>query len=543
MSWVSRTKFAVRGASLSQLVTGLCGIGLFVVALVGLLDPRNSWFVFDHLVVLATFSVGIVIGLTVSTRRHTLAGRFICQHPMTVVALGTAVTTALAAISATASLVHVGWDAGAVIHAAEALVAGRELDPHTLDYFARFPNNIPLLSLEMTVLRVGSVLGLSHMASLVAGQVLMYAVVAFCLGYVAQLLGHPSRILPTQFVTLILLGLSPHLAAPYSDIPAAACVAIAVLGLAQVALVPTNRPQRVRTRHIVWTLVSLMALSVGSSLKPFVGVVLVAIACVATWCTIRSVASRSWAWIWRGGVAGFVSLGLVGATLVGVGYVSERNTTLSRQTLADIREPFPVELWLASGTFDTEDPSPVRRYGAYNQELVDLAASIDDPDARRDALRDRVAQHVGSRDLAGNISFFARKVAWVWGDGTFWAFGEGTDSQQPTSHTSQPWVALSEATVATGDYYITRASLIQGLWLAFLLLGSIALLAWSRPSARPSGTSLHALIMTWALAIGGLTVYLTFFEARPRYLVAMLPVLVALVVAVWPATARRSTQP
>lgn len=540
MAWVSQVALGV--GSLRRLVAGLCGGGLLVVALVGLLAPRNTWFVFDRPLVLATFLGVTVACLAFSAHRSTPADRFVRQHPIAVVAAGTAVTTVLAAVSATASLVRVGWDAGVVIQAAEVLVARRELDPHTLDYFARFPNNVALLSLEMTIIRAGSALGMSHTTSLIAGQVLMYAVVAWCLGCVPHVLGHPSRILPVQFVTLILLGLSPHLAAPYSDVPAAACVAVAVLGSARVAMARTIRCDHVLTRQTAWTAVSLVALAIGSALKPFVVVFLVAIACVATWCAVRCVARRKWAWVWRGGLTGVVSLGLVGATLVGVGYISERHTSLAREELADIRAPFPVELWLASGTFDSEEPSPVRRYGAYNQELVDLAASLDDPNARQDALRDRVTQHLGSRDLAGNLSFFARKVAWVWGDGTFWAFGEGTDSQQSTPHTRQPWVALSEVAVATGNHYLTRASVIQGIWLAFLLLGSLALLASSRPQTTPTSPALAALVTTWTLSIGGLTVYLMFFEARPRYLVAMLPLVVALVSAVWPPTAHRPAQ-
>jgi hypothetical protein len=67
-------------------------------------------------------------------------------------------------------------------------------------------------------------------------------------------------------------------------------------------------------------------------------------------------------------------------------------------------------------------------------------------------------------------------------------------------------------------------------------------LASSRPQTTPTSPALAALVTTWTLSIGGLTVYLMFFEARPRYLVAMLPLVVALVSAVWPPTAHRPAQ-
>lgn len=76
---------------------------------------------------------------------------------------------------------------------------------------------------------------------------------------------------------------------------------------------------------------------------------------------------------------------------------------------------------------------------------------------------------------------------------------------------------LSEWTTATGEHYRLKASLVQGLWVGgLLLLGGTLLLA--RYDRWRTGAS---------LALLGLTAYLIVFEARPRYLLALLPVVLA----------------
>ena len=106
-----------------------------------------------------------------------------------------------------------------------------------------------------------------------------------CLGRTAQVLGHPERIFPVQGAVLVLLGLSPHLAVPYSDVPAAACVAVAVLAMA------SARATLVPRRRVAWGLLAVVALAVGVALKPFVAVVPVAVLLVTG---VVVLGSRSW---------------------------------------------------------------------------------------------------------------------------------------------------------------------------------------------------------------------------------------------------------
>ena len=537
-------------------VTASLGVLLLTVTAVALLSPRNSWFVFEPVVVLGVWggAVAVVAGVVVLARRRGASGEsaggaaggaadgsapsgttrhpwttrpWTTRHPWTTVWLGTALGALASSICAAASTIPFGWDARAVVQAAQVLAAGGELDPHGLDYFARFPNNVPLLALESLLARGDAALGLPTPALAIGLQVAAASTVTACLGATAVVLGRPGRVLPVQGASLVLLGLSPHLATPYTDVPAAACVAVAVLALA-VALT---------ARRATPLAVAAVAIGLAMALKPFVAVLLVALVLVALLGVATGTGGRGAGRRGAGRlgvvlVACVIALTAVGTTLVTTA-VAGRVTGLTDERLAEVRAPFPVALWLAAGTYDSQEDSPVRRYGAYRQDLVDLAASIDDPRRRQEVLLDRARTQVAERGVAGNLAFFGPKVAWVWGDGTFWAHGEGTDSRQQTRHTGGPLAQVASWSVATGEHYRLRASVVQGLWLALLTCLGVGLLR-QRPDR---------LVTTWSLSLIGLTAYLLIFEARPRYVVALLPVLLALVASVGTDSPRRMTGP
>lgn len=422
---------------------------------------------------------------------------------------GTAGGTALFGLYAVSAVIRFGWDAGVVAEAAATLADGGQLGARHLDYFAWFPNNVPLLFVEVVLARLGALVGVPLVAVLVTLQVVLVGVVLWSLGRTARVLGHPCGILPVQAVALLLIGLSPQVSAPYTDIPGAACVAVAVTAMTSASVASTRLMQG------VWAAGAAASLAAGIVMKPYIVVVLVAVALV----TLAVVCSgRSWALAGRAVAALGAGVALVAVTTTGLGLASQHGTGLTTDRLQAVRSPFPVELWLASGTYDDADPSPTRRYGAYNQQLVDAAAGIAYPQSRRQMLRDQVREQVTGRSVADNARFFGSKVTWVWGDGTFWASGEGTDSRQPSVHSGGPLRVLSEWTIATGEHYRLQAAVTQGIWLALLLITGLGLI----------GAPYRRLTTTWSLSLIGLTGYLMLFEARPRYLLALLPVLLAL---------------
>lgn len=488
------------------LVVQRCTAGcLLAVVLVALVAPRNTWFVFDRGPVVLVW----LLALGVATQiRGARLDRLSAAHPMRMVLLGSVAGLLISAVVAAGTLIQFGWDARAVASVASALVEGGQLSDQQVDYFARFPNNVPLLAFEVVLGSIGKVLGLSMLAMVLAAQVVAAGIVTLSLGWTAVVLGHPGRVLPVQAASLLLIGLSPHLMAPYSDVLAAACVSAAVLFMAKAHAAGRSG----RSRHLV---LAVIALGVGTAIKPFVAVLIIAIVLVKV---AQGCSKRSWSGLASVGADVVLIVAISSAMVLGCGAAAGQVTGLTDERLEQVRDPFPVSLWMAAGTYDSQDHSPVRRYGAYNQQLVDLAASIDDSEQQRDVLRNVAVQHVRERGLLGNLSFFGRKVAWVWGDGTFWAYGEGTDSQREAylADSSLGWI--SEWNTATGEHYQLRASLTQGLWLALLTWAAVQV--WRARS--------DTLLTTWTLALVGLSGYLLIFEARPRYLLALVPVVLAL---------------
>lgn len=498
---------------IGRLITGAFGALLVLVALVALLAPRNSWFVFDRPVVLACTVTVLAAAYVVGRWGHRPGARWGQTHPRRTIAAGTAVSTLLCGVYTASAITGFGWDAAVLAKSATTLTDGGRLTGEQLDYFARFPNNVPFLFVELIVGKVGDLVGLPVVAALVLLQVALVALIVWCLGRTAWVLGRPGRIVPVQGAGLLLIGLSPQVGVPYTDLPGAACVAVAVTAMASAMASDTLKGGS------AWAAAATASLAAGVMFKPYVAVVLIALVLVGV---VVVCTARSWALARRAGVALLIGIAIVAATTTGISVAAQHGTGLTNDRLQSVRAPFPVELWLAAGTYDSADPSPTRRYGAYNQQLVDAAAAIDDPQPRRQMLREQVRDQVTGRSLADNVRFFGAKAAWVWGDATFWASGEGTDSRRTSAHDAGPLLALSVWTIAGGEHYRLRAALTQGVWIALLLVTGVG--AIITPHRR--------LTTTWSLALIGLTAYLMLFEARPRYLLALLPILLAMTTAV-----------
>lgn len=506
------------GRALARVGPRLLGVLLVLVTAVAVLAPLNSWFVFDRPWVLASLALTTVVALLAARTGSLPGSTWSRRRPLLATVSGSVVGLLLVAVATASSVTVYGWDAGAVTQGADDLRAGRGTSPGRMEYFARYPNNLPLLALELTAARAGGVVGIPTGGSATTAQVLMVGVILAALGWTAHLLGRPGLILPVQGAVLLLLGLTPHVAVPYTDLPAATAVALVVLCSAGAVRAGAAGATRAA---LGWWAGAAVAAGAGLLFKPYVAVLLVAALLVAV---VAAAVSGSWRRAWRPLATWALGSAVALGTLAGGGWAAERMTGLTTPVLEAVRTPFPPEMWLASGTLDVGGEEPTRRWGGYDQATVDATGALTDTGEQRAMLRERVAAQVGSRSLGENARFFAGKVAWVWGDATFWAAGKGLDNQRETPHTGGPLRTLSEWTVATGEHYPLRAALVQGAWLGMLLLLAIGLLR------APPGT----LTALWSLTLLGVSAYLLLFEARPRYLLAFLPVVLALLVAVAP---------
>lgn len=473
------------------------GFMLAVVAGVALLAPRNTWFVFPAGAVWVVTIVVLFASLGGARVADAMA-REVARRPIRAVALGMTLGGVLVLLHLPLALIDFGWDARQVYWSVEKLADGRGLSEGGVEYFAKYPNNIPLLALMFGGGSLAFWLGLPVLAGMLAVQTVAVLVVLWCLGSSLVRLGRPGAVWPVQAMATVLLGLNAQTAIPYSDLPTAGLVAL-TLWAAVRAWTGAGRG---------WWVVALAALVLGISLKAYA----VALA-VGALALVPTLAQR------RGRLlAGAVALGVLAtlaAGVVGVHAGAARFTELPEDRRAQAMEPYPVEHFLAMGTYDSQDPSPTRSYGAWNWTHASAMRHEADPEARKEISRQKIVQQVGGRGVTGNLKFLAQKVAWTWGDGTFAAHWEGDDRSQPGTLPGR-WGEMQPWFIGSGEPYRKYvAPLTQGVWVAVLLITSVG--AWR---ARA-----HPWVTACALTLLVLTAYLGLFETRARYLVALLPVL------------------
>ncbi len=134
----------------------------------------------------------------------------------------------------------------------------------------------------------------------------------------------------------------------------------------------------------------------------------------------------------------------------------------------------------------------------------------------REWIRNQVADR-GAGDLA---LFYANKAAWNWGDGMFWAWGEGKDSEPKKLKPADGIGRLVRAVDGRyGRWYPLRTDLAQGLWVALLLVTGVGALRARAPSRD---------VLLLGLTVLGIAAFTLVFQGRSRYLLTFVPLVVAL---------------
>lgn len=478
------------------------GLSLLLLAVAGsaLLVPVTSWFVLPA----GTVWVATALILGLWWWRRGRAGRVtvaVERRPRLAVALGAVTGGLLVLAHLPLAQIDFGWDARQVVWGVEELLAGDPLTQGRYAYFSKYPNNIPILAVFTPGAALGAELGLSPVTSMLLLQGVGVGLIIWCLGATMVLLDRPGSVLPVQALATVLVGLNAQTAIPYSDVPAATLVAVCLWAAARAGVTGRRR----------WWGIALVALIGAVTIKVYA----VALACGAL-ALVPALARRR-------GVRTALLVVVGGAVALGLGVAATstlagRLTQLPAERLEEVQQPYPVEHFLAMGTYDSQDPSPTRVYGGWNWEHASAMKHERDQEVRQQVSREKIRSQVLERGVAGNLSFGARKIAWTWGDGTFWAHGEGDDREKP-GLLPRRWSSVQAWFIGSGEpYRQVVAPALHGLWTATLLITAIGL--W-RARTCPWVASCAATLLV-------LTAYLTLFEARPRYLVALLPVLLVL---------------
>jgi hypothetical protein len=478
----------------------LTGVFLVLVAVVAVVAPRPANLVYDRWVVVPVLLA--CLGLAWLGRvPAALQNRWL---PAVVALAGGAVAAGLGL----ALRYDYGWDARVVMDLARSLQAGRGLTDGDNGYLSLYPNNIPLLAIDRIGVKVGAALGVAPDAVLITLTGVCVAATLYAVHHLVVPVAGRARALVTQLVVLALVGCSPWVSVPYTDFYAMPFV---VGGVAFACAAWRHRGW--------WPRVLLGSLAAGAIAVAYVikttpVVIVVALVVVG----LVRLTDR-----WTVGRARAVIPAALGLSLTFValsmaltaGAASAAGIDRAR---IDPDVTPPVTWWLANGMHEQPAAGGVTQYGTYSREMVE-AIEGRSPAEMLSYARAYIGDRWKERGPVGMLAFYANKAAWNWGDGMFWAWGEGPDSLPGRV---VPHEAAGEAVNSVngfhGRWYHVRADVAQGLWLAVLLVAGVGLLR--APVRRET--------LVLAVTTLGIAAFTLAFQGRSRYLLAFVPVVVAL---------------
>jgi hypothetical protein len=410
------------------------------------------------------------------------------------------------------------WDPGTVEHAS-TLPPG----PDLVDYFSVYPNMRPLLAIARTLrdLTAGSGIGYqSAFAVLNAASFLVTAAAVYLL--VRRVAGPPRGVLALLGLGA-LLGTSPWLSVAYTDLP------VLWTPVTAVACWVAAWGRRGAPSAVALAALGGAALAVGSAVKvtPVVGLValVAAVALALTGTPAPAAPSRT---------RQVVTL-LAAVAAFAVAVPAFGAWVRSAEELPPLREEWAATplTFVASGYRTQVRPDGTRWYGTWDR-YVTGATKLRGTAEQNEVAREFIRSEWERRGATGTAAFAVDKTLFNWGDGTFWARGEGNDRTAPALRQGRlPDVVLAWNAPA-GRHFGTHVLLAQVLWLAVLLAAGAGLL---RAAYRPE-------LLLMALTVAGIAVFTLLFQGRSRYLLGHVPVVIALAACVVPrATWRTRHEP
>ena len=323
--------------------------------------------------------------------------------------------------------------------------------------------------------------------------------------------------LAAQALVVLLLAASPWSAVPYTDLPTVPLV-LGAVAMACAALGPF--PVWARTLFVVGASGLSAAAYLLKTTPATTGVAFV----VAGLVVAIGLAGRRRLVALLLVAVGAASFGVVA---VGGSHLVYEAARVDKQDLELDRTP-PVAWWLANGLITSTNRSGRHYYGSFSAQLV--------KDSR--LLRGQVLQDWSERRLHnqlealgfGIVPFEVDKQAFVWGDGMFFAWGEGRDYEAQRLEDRSPTArVVQQFQHPDGARYLTRSSLTNGVWLFVLL--------WAGAGLLCAAYRRETLVL--ALTVLGIMAFLLLFQARSRYVLAYVPVVVALALTVDPLAVLR----
>ena len=435
-----------------------------------------------------------------------------------------------------------GWDPGNILSHAILLATGQDVaTPHALatgkwitEYYDLYPNNAFLTWVFMGLSSVAYALGANP------------AFVCDIVGALSVSLGgafmalFARRVTNSEAVAYVALGLyallfslSPWVSIPYSDTYVCGFIGAELYLSARLLMGGNGRGEEpAELRPFVptllrsaggWLALGLVAL-VGYLIKPTAAIVLMAT--VVVWLV----------WLLRGDARPRLAqaLGLMGGLLVAAVLVVGVVQPASHRG-AQINDDSPRVLGMSHFFMMGQN---AKHTGGFWQNDVTFSGSMYDPEERTRVNIETGISRIQERGVIGNLVFYAKKMMFSFGDGSFsWSVDGGTrffteiyPESGPGAHWLRSLFYYDEW--QPGANRTAFMTVTQVLWYAVLVLWAVAGLAGTmhpRGCARVprGGLGFPMAALVPLITLMGMCLYLLIFEDRARYLYCFGPVSVA----------------
>ncbi|TLM87666.1 glycosyltransferase family 39 protein [Pseudarthrobacter sp. NamE5] len=400
-----------------------------------------------------------------------------------------------------------GWDAGAVAESAFGIADGSMATFY--DYFQTYPNNLAITVGLTKYSQFLMAIGIPS-SGFLFGAIALNCVVlctAILLTYLcARHLISEGAAVFTLFPSALYIMFSPYISVVYSD----------SLGIVFPVLLLYLHLKAVRARAwqmkmVLWILLGTVT-AVGFNLKPTA--VFATAAIVGVYALEYLLRPERSLQKLRAVVVVVVATGLgFGATHTALWHEIKSQPYIGFDIDSNTRA-FPLTHFLMMGATGT---------GSFSQDDVFATAAIEDPAERYRHGLEVYGQRVAEMGYPGYLQFLDRKAVWTFGDGSFHSWGEGLlmTQQDPFPINDALSNEIQDHMFGNGAHYSVTTTVWQSVWLALLFLVALPLKVRS-----PRLLTSNAAIMRWSLL--ALTLFLLFFETRPRYLYLYLPYFVLL---------------
>lgn len=425
------------------------------------------------------------------------------RHNAAIAAAGLAILFIFQLILAQAIYRPIGWDCSAIVSCA---VKGSLTSERA--YFSNYPNNLLMYWILEKLLKAFFYFGGKNywlFLSIVNIMIIdsaIYLVFVICKKLFGLACGFTSYVL-----FILIFGLSPWLVVPYSD-----TFSMAFIPLVLLLFLKFQESNNFILKGILLFLIGFVSI-VGFYMKPYT---LVAFVSIMIYLLIHSINS-----IKKIGIFFLTALmmltGAAGSFLLYNGAIKD-----TYSNVLDYSQALPMSYYFMMGLNTTTSGGTGRTlYGAYSGADNLFVYTLPTPEKKQSETLRVAFERIKAYTPKGYVQFLSNKANWVFSDGTFWVEGEGYDVDRPSVSTTDLSKWIQSYFRFYGTNYVVFASLMQGIWVLLLFLLICPLFNNSDDYKKP-------IVNILRIAALGFLFYEMLFEARSRYLIAVLPIIIIL---------------